>query len=121
MGKRARRWMVAAIGLWCVLALARPTTAAADEMSGDPVRKLGRGLANLVLSVSEVPLTIMDVSQAHGSAAATFYGPLKGLWNMGIRAGAGAIEIVTFPLPLPSVGYGPILEPEFPRVIPSGS
>ena len=105
-------------GLGCVVALALAFPGTASAAAGMPscpaTRKLGRGLANVFLSPADIPLAISEVAEQHGRYAATFWGPLEGLRAALARIVVGALEVVTFPLPLPRVGYGPIIQPEFP-------
>ncbi|MBI3458041.1 MAG: exosortase system-associated protein, TIGR04073 family [Candidatus Rokubacteria bacterium] len=112
MTQRARRLGVALIALAVVVTAWEPGAAAAGRPFG-PVRKLGRGLANVALGVLEVPFRISAVYRDHGVGAAAFWGPLAGIQAAATRIVAGAVEAVTFPLPLPRVGYRPIVEPEF--------
>ncbi|MBI2104968.1 MAG: exosortase system-associated protein, TIGR04073 family [Candidatus Omnitrophica bacterium] len=113
MTQRARRIGVALIALAVVAAAWEPSAAAATQRPFGPVRKLGRGLANVALGVLEVPFRIGVVYEDHGVGAAAFWGSLAGIQAAVARIVVGAVEVVTFPLPLPRVGYGPIVEPEF--------
>jgi len=96
----------------------------ADAMSyeDNPARKLGRGVANTLLGVLEVPIKIADVNNEDGGIAAVTYGTFLGFAHFVARVGVGAFEIVTFPAPMPGGdveldgngwGYGPIMTPEF--------
>ena len=77
------------------------------------IRKLGRGAANMVTCIFEVPKNVGEVNYEFGPVAAVTYGFLKGLYKMGIRCAVGAYEIVTAPFPL-SNNYAPIInDPEF--------
>lgn len=78
----------------------------------DPIRKLGRGLANLSTGFLEVPINIVDAAEEEGFIAATTYGLVRGLAMALLRTGIGVYETVTFLIPLPW-RYEPILEPEF--------
>jgi putative exosortase-associated protein (TIGR04073 family) len=82
-------------------------------IGNNPVRKLGRGLANIVSSPLEIPLGIVSVYEVDGAFAGSTVGTLYGLTAMLLRLAAGGVEVVTFPAPLPGVGYGPLVEPEF--------
>ena len=97
------------------LALAMPTADAAIDRYGgqNPARKLGRGLANMLGGLIEVPVTISRVSQEEGPVAGLSVGLLYGVGAAVTRTVVGAAEILTFPFPLPDIGYGPILLPEF--------
>lgn len=101
-----RSWTLAALTM---LAFAGPPLAQA----GDPGRKLGRGFANVLFGVAEIPGTIAETSREHGGGAGATWGVLKGLGRFVARELVGVYEIVTFPLPFPR-NYDPILQPEFP-------
>ncbi|MDD5422135.1 MAG: exosortase system-associated protein, TIGR04073 family [Candidatus Omnitrophota bacterium] len=80
---------------------------------GDAIKKLGRGLCNVVTCPFELPLQISRVNNSEGPAAASTWGVLKGIGKMGIRVVVGVYEVATFPLPFPK-DYTPILvDPEF--------
>ena len=78
-----------------------------------PMRKLGRGLANLIGGPLELPLTIREVGLEKGPIAGVTLGTLLGVGAAMTRSLVGAVEVVTFLLPLPKCGYEPILQPEF--------
>lgn len=81
--------------------------------SDTAIRKLGRGLSNVVTSPLEMPMTMSDISRDKGPAAAFTWGVLEGVLKTVKRAGVGVYETVTFPIPLPA-GYKPIIDdPEF--------
>ncbi len=113
MTQRGRRFGVALLALAVVVTAWEPGAAAATKRPFGPVRKLGRGLANVSLGVLELPFRISVVYEDHGVGAAAFWGSLAGIQAAVTRMVVGAVEVVTFPLPLPRVGYGPIVEPEF--------
>ncbi len=77
------------------------------------MRKLGRGVANIVSSPVEVLNDIQQVYLEEGAMAAMTTGTMCGVADGLIRAAVGVFEIGTFPAPMPGVGYGPIVEPEF--------
>lgn len=80
---------------------------------GDPLKKLGRGLANCATFPIELPSQISNVNNADGPVAACSYGILKGVWCSIVRAVVGVYEVATFLIPLPP-SYEPILtDPEF--------
>ena len=79
----------------------------------DPVKKLGRGICNVVTCPFELVAQPADVANSDGPFAAATYGVLKGIGMTVVRGMVGAYEIVTFPVPLPK-DYKPILtDPEF--------
>lgn len=79
----------------------------------DALKKLGRGLSNVVMCPFEILLQIARVNNSDGPMAAASYGVLKGVGMTGLRALVGVYEVATFPIPLPKY-YKPILtDPEF--------
>jgi putative exosortase-associated protein (TIGR04073 family) len=80
----------------------------------NPLRKLGRGFANLLFGIVELPNQITKATSDHGGAAGFTYGLGKGFTRWIAREGVGVYEVVTFPVPCPK-GYKPIITPEFPN------
>ena len=79
----------------------------------DPLKKLGRGICNVITCPFELFLQSSRVNNSDGAMAALTYGILKGVAMTGLRAVVGVYEVVTFPIPVPK-NYGPILkDPEF--------
>jgi putative exosortase-associated protein (TIGR04073 family) len=78
------------------------------------LRKLGRGCANLLFGIVEVPNQITKATSEEGGAAGVTYGIGKGLVRWVGRELVGVYEIVTFPVPAPR-GYRPVMEPEWPN------
>ncbi len=77
------------------------------------IKKLGRGLSNIITSPFEVVLQMSRVNNTDGPMAGLTYGLLKGITMTGVRAVVGAYETLTFPIPFPG-DYKPILtDPEF--------
>ncbi|MDD5422696.1 MAG: exosortase system-associated protein, TIGR04073 family [Candidatus Omnitrophica bacterium] len=77
-----------------------------------PMRKLGRGVSNLLTFPYEIPHRIMETNKRAGPYEAATYGLLEGLCMMVGRAGAGFYEVVSFPIPVPP-GYEPLInDPE---------
>ncbi|MCM8795030.1 MAG: exosortase system-associated protein, TIGR04073 family [Candidatus Omnitrophica bacterium] len=110
-----RRFFLIAVVLWVVLTVS-PVEAAEDN----PIRKLTRGLTNIVTGWTEVPIQVARVTETDGSVAGSTIGLVKGFFFGIGRTGVGLLETVTFPLPnyVGSEGphhqaYGPIVEPEF--------
>jgi len=78
-----------------------------------PVKKLGRGMANVVGSPFEITKGMGDAGAEGGPLAGMTCGLIKGSVNFVKRAAVGVYEIGTFPVPLPDK-YEPILDdPEF--------
>ena len=94
-----------------------------EKIAHGPIRKLGRGVSNIVFGVFEVLIQPYKVNNKEGGIAALTYGVLKGVFYFVGRVCVGAVEVVTFPVPLPGAstskyfwsawGYGPLIEPEW--------
>lgn len=76
------------------------------------LRKLGRGLANVLTGWIEIPKNIYDTSVEENIGMGLTVGLAKGIGMTVVRTGAGIYETITFPFPLPE-DYEPLLEPEF--------
>jgi putative exosortase-associated protein (TIGR04073 family) len=74
-----------------------------------PTRKLGRGLANVVFGVAELPVQIARVNEHEGNSAALSYGVVRGLGRTCMRFHAGLWEMFSFPFPVNHGTYHPIL------------
>lgn len=92
----------------------------ASSFAGDPLEKLGRGVANVAFGPCEILIQPYDVNQEKGGVAALTYGVFKGIAFVIAREIVGVIDIVTFPMPLPGCtddpddsgwGYGPMMRP----------
>jgi len=82
-------------------------------LAGTPVKKLGRGLANVVTSPIEFFSGISHANNENGFMAALTWGVIRGLAKTVQRAVVGVYEVATFPIPIPR-DYEPIMEdPEF--------
>ena len=77
------------------------------------LRKLGRGLSNVLFGIVELPNQYTKAIDANGGAAGVTYGLPKGVFRWIGREFVGVYEIVTFPIPVPR-GYKPVMEPEWP-------
>ncbi len=78
----------------------------------DALRKLGRGLANILTGWIEIPKNIYDTSVEDNIGMGLTVGLAKGIGMTVVRTGAGIYETITFPFPLPE-DYEPLLEPEY--------
>lgn len=76
------------------------------------MRKLGRGIANIVTSPAEIVRTSTLVGRDQGVVAESTVGVAQGIWRMLLRAGTGVFEVVTFYSDVPH-GFEPIMKPEF--------
>ncbi|MBI4354417.1 MAG: exosortase system-associated protein, TIGR04073 family [Candidatus Omnitrophica bacterium] len=100
------------IGLLMGLAIGVTASAAWADESG-PMRKLGRGAANIAYGMWELPIQIVEVRNRDGAVAATTLGVIKGLSAVFQRTFVGLYEVLTFPFPQPMGSYEPIITPEF--------
>jgi len=103
--------------LFLALALGAPLAQAGtdDPPAGqNPLRKLGRGFANVFFGFIEIPNQYTKAVSEHGGAAGVTYGVPKGFARWFGREIVGMVEIVTFAVPVPP-GYRPIMKPEFPN------
>ncbi len=73
------------------------------------LRKLGRGTANMLFSIGEVPRQIGKVGKDHGVPGAATYGLFRGITYFMGRSLIGIYEIATCLVP----PYTPVVEPEF--------
>ena len=93
-----------------------------DKISEGPIRKLGRGISNIVFGVFEVLIQPYKVNETDGGIAACSYGLVKGIFYFIARECVGVVDVITFPMPLPGAaasgfkgdwGYGPLMQPEW--------
>lgn len=61
-----------------------------------PTRKLGRAIANIIYSVEEIPLGIINWTSREGDYAGFSVGIVDGTTTMLERMGYGIYELVTF-------------------------
>ena len=102
------------VGLVIMIGYGTVTSAQAGEQP-IPIAigtKLTRGVVNLATGWMELPKQIVVIGREKGWASGVFRGSIDGL-GMGLaRTLAGAYEILSFPLPLPS-RYEPMLLPDY--------
>ena len=101
-----RRLPILALACACVL----PPSAV---HAGSPLRKLGRGLANVTTGFLEVPGRIVEETRKRPPVEGWALGFVEGVGGIIPRELVGVYEVVTSPFPAPP-DYRPILEPEFP-------
>jgi putative exosortase-associated protein (TIGR04073 family) len=77
----------------------------------DPVRKLTRGMSDIVASPFELFKGIEDAAIEKGVFGGVAIGTLQGIANAFTRAVKGACEVVTFPITFP--GDCPPVDPEW--------
>jgi putative exosortase-associated protein (TIGR04073 family) len=89
-----------------------------DPPSNDygPTRKLGRGLSNMLLGWSEIPVTIARINKDEGNAAAASYGVVRGVGRGLARFGAGFYEVLLWPIPVYRGTYFPVLPSDIPWI-----
>ena len=74
-----------------------------------PTRKLGRAIANLIYSVEEIPLGIINWTSREGDYAGFSVGIVDGTATMFERMGYGIYELVTFWAPTYKCTYKPLI------------
>ena len=89
-----------------------PELEEAVERPNPNLHKLGRGLANTLTGLGEIPRVANQVWHDEGPVVASSVGLVKGTWRALWRTGAGFYEVATFWLEAPK-GYVPLIEPEF--------
>jgi len=90
--------------------LVLPMVSVYAEESENALTKLGRGLANGVTGIVEVPKQIYLVSKEREPITGITYGTAKGICLGLMRTGAGVYDTLTFPIP----PYNkPLMDPEF--------
>lgn len=115
MAQQARWAMVAAGLVAAVVLTGAPGAQAAGDCNSCPAtHKLGRGLTNTVGGVVELPAALIESGRAYGQLPGFFVGTAKGICRTLVRTGAGLVEVVTFPFPLPREHYDSLIDPEFP-------
>ncbi|MFH1594530.1 MAG: exosortase system-associated protein, TIGR04073 family [Candidatus Omnitrophota bacterium] len=78
-----------------------------------PLKKLGRGTANIITCPAEIFQRVDEVNKDSGPLAALTWGLAKGLYRTVVRGAVGVYEVISFPFPFPAE-YKPIItDPEF--------
>ena len=96
--------------LIAVLIISNLTTTAC--FAQEPLRKLGRGLANIATGLVEIPKQVISISKEKNLATGLTWGWVKGAGMGLLRTASGIYEIMTFPIPAPAE-YEPVISPEF--------
>jgi|SRR5208283_5762670 len=83
-----------------------------------PEQKLGRGISNTmeITRFGDMRRSIEQEGVFDSPSAGYTVGAVQGLSQTVARTGVGLFEVVTFPIPMPGSGYGPI----FPHYLPPG-
>lgn len=103
---------------WCCVAvlifgIAGPVNAQKEAGgSPGPLRKLGRGIANVATCPAELLRTQEFVGRRDGYIGAITVGLVEGMWRTVLRGVTGVFEIATFYLEIPK-GFEPLMKPEF--------
>lgn len=87
-------------------------TAKGGSRADGMLRKLGRGITNIVTCPGELIRTPELVGRKDGYLAAWSVGLLQGAWRTVLRGVTGVFEVVTFLVEIPE-DYGPLMKPEF--------
>ncbi len=93
----------------CLIAILMTGAVPTDPQSG-PVVKLARGLVNILTSPLEFPVQYLTLRGEQNMPVALLGTVINGTIFMVGRIIAGAVEVVTFPIPIPKY-YAPILDP----------
>ncbi len=78
-----------------------------------PLRKLGRGIANVITCPAELIRTPELVGRREGMLTGATVGVLQGVGRMAQRGVVGLFEIATFYAEIPG-NYQPLMKPELP-------
>ena len=83
-----------------------------------PEQKLGRGFSNTleITRFGEMRRSIEQNAVFESPSTGYTVGAVRGLDRTIVRTGVGLFEIVTFPIPMPKTGYGPL----FPHYLAPG-
>lgn len=83
-----------------------------QPLSHQVSEKFIRGMVNLATGWIEVPRQIYEVGRSEGWVRGVLRGPFDGIGMFFARTVAGAVEMATFPVPLPT--YQPMVTPRYP-------
>jgi len=96
-----------------ILAMIAVIFFASISYADSPLRKLGRGAANILTCPIEIVYRVGEANDESGPIAAFTWGILNGLYRTCVRGVVGVYEVVSFPIPMPT-DYQPIItDPEF--------
>lgn len=100
------------MALLAALLFCQPVFAAPQmEETGTPLRKLQRGVINIVLSPIEISHELHVEKRKNEYLPSWVTGLGRGTAYMVGRALSGVYDLVTFPIPVPA-GYEPLVYPE---------
>lgn len=102
-----KRAIISALFAAGVVGVASADIQAPPASEYTPTRKLGRAIANLIYSVEEIPLGIINWTSREGDYAGFSVGIVDGTATMFERMGYGIYELVTFWAPTYKCTYKP--------------
>ena len=110
----SRRWSLLVCGFMVCGVMGVATAAEYQESPAvqGRIRKLGRGIANIITCPAELVRTPELISRREGYLTAATVGLLDGAWRTLIRGATGIYEVLTFYSEVPD-GYRPLMQPEF--------
>ena len=112
MRKRTVAWVLCLLLGWAGAVIAGHDGMGQIDSSHGPLRKLGRGIANVATCPLELIRTPSIAVANDGWLHGLPLGVLEGVWRTALRGVVGAYEIATFPVEVPE-DYEPLLKPEF--------
>lgn len=84
-----------------------------NHAGNNVAKKLGRGMANILMWPCEIFNQMGKANDGGGPVAALTWGLASGIGMSAVRLAVGVYEVATFPIPCPP-GYKPILaDPDF--------
>ncbi len=99
--------LLSLVALSCLSAIALADIHDPPMNEQGPTRKLGRGLANIIFGIAELPLALTEINDREGNAAAWTYGPVRGIGRTLYRLHKGIVEVASFPFPTYKASYRP--------------
>src|SRR5208337_441381 len=75
-----------------------------------PEQKLGRGISNTfeITRLGDMRRSVEQTAVFNSPSAGYTTGAVSGFAQTMARTGVGIFEVVTFPIPMPGSGYGPL-------------
>lgn len=81
-----------------------------------PLRKLSRGVSNVLFGGTEFFVSMDQINTRHGNSGEWSYGLLRGVDRTAKRITAGVYEIFTFPFPTTKLSYRPPYKSNIPWI-----
>lgn len=107
----ARTLLTAVLLLAGLSGLAQAQAVETQGLGHQVSEKFIRGMVNLSTGWVEVPRQIYEVGTNEGWVSGLLRGPFDGIGMFFARTVAGAVEVATFPVPLPT--YKPMMTPVY--------